>query len=155
MVMLNKLTHLRMFFDDTTRYIDFNVTRNSLTDNNEIQFEDNVVISMDIADHDQSGIDKYYKNEINCLRYTKSIVYDRECCVSRYSDKTSFTSKKHAISVIIPRLFQQDNICKAGQLYSFLPTKITMIVPIMLHVPFKLDGSREYVDPQDENKWFK
>ena len=152
---LNKLTHLRMFFDDTTRYIDFNVTRNSLTDNNEIQFEDNVVISMDIADHDQSGIDKYYENEINCLRYTKSIVYDRECCVSRYSDKTSFTSKKHAISVIIPRSFQQDNICKAGQLYSFLPTKITMIVPIMLHVPFKLDGSREYVDPQDENKWFK
>ena len=24
----------------------------------------------------------------------------------------------------------------------------------MLHVPFKLDGSREYVDPQGKNRWF-
>ena len=30
-----------------------------------------------------------------------------------------------------------------------------MNVPIVCHVPFKLDASREFVDPQDNNLWFK
>ena len=41
-----------------------------------------------------------------------------------------------------------------GLMYSFLPTQIQMTAPIVLHVPFKLDGSRQFVDPQDENRWF-
>lgn len=38
---------------------------------------------------------------------------------------------------------------------SFLPTQIHMTVPIVIHIPFKLDGSCEFVDPQGENSWFK
>ena len=42
-----------------------------------------------------------------------------------------------------------------GLLYSFLPTQVSMTVPIVLHVPFKLDGSREFVDSQNGNEWFQ
>ncbi|MBQ1390033.1 MAG: hypothetical protein IIY78_10505 [Clostridia bacterium] len=40
-------------------------------------------------------------------------------------------------------------------MYSFLPTQLKLTVPIVCHVPFKLDASREFVDPQGENQWFR
>ena len=47
----------------------------------------------------------------------------------------------------------------SGGLYSFLPTQLAFTVPIVCHAPFKLDASREFVDPQDKdnpggNLWF-
>lgn len=44
---------------------------------------------------------------------------------------------------------------KFGALYSFLPTQIRLTVPMAIHAPFKLDASREFVDPQNENAWFQ
>ena len=48
---------------------------------------------------------------------------------------------------------------ETGTLYSFLPTQVELCVPLAIHVPFKLDASREYVDPQSNgargySKWF-
>lgn len=58
------------------------------------------------------------------------------------------------LSVVIP---DTDYIIAVGNgaLYSFLPTQLKLTVPIVCHVPFKLDASREFVDPQDNNLWFK
>ena len=42
-----------------------------------------------------------------------------------------------------------------GALYSFLPTQLRFNVPVVCHVPFKLDASREFVDPQENNIWFR
>lgn len=58
------------------------------------------------------------------------------------------------LSVVVP---DTDYITTVGNgaLYSFLPTQLKLNVPIVCHVPFKLDASREFVDPQDNNLWFK
>ena len=78
-------------------------------------------------------------------------------CVSRYGAKTAFTEKKMYMQIVFPSvdsLYGDDSI-KMGSLYSFLPTQIKIPIPMACHIPFKLDGSREFVDPQSRNAWFK
>lgn len=62
--------------------------------------------------------------------------------------------KAMTLSAVIP---DADFISEIGNgaLYSFLPTQLRLTVPIVFHVPFKLDASREFVDPQENNLWFQ
>ncbi len=149
---LNKLTHLKMYFDGF-RYIKFDVERKTPEMVGNIAFEDDVVISVDMKDH-YDGMDKEFSSIISCKRYTQPITYGEKECKARYGDDAPFPERRHNLIAIFPN---QTNELKdfKGLLYSFLPTQIQMTVPIVLHVPFKLDGSREFVDPQGQNLWFR
>ena len=148
---LNKLTHLKMYFDGF-RYIEFDVERKNPEMIGDIAFEDDVVISVDMKDH-YDGMDKGYSSIISCKRYTQPIIYGEKECKARYGDDASFSERRHNLIAIFPNQTSELKDFK-GLLYSFLPTQIQMTAPIVLHVPFKLDGSREFVDPQGKNQWF-
>lgn len=148
---LNKLTHLKMFFDGF-RYIKFDVQRKEPKMIGNIAFEDDVIVSVDMKDSN-SSIDKEYSSKIKCKRYTQSIVYGEEECKSRYGENVSFNKRNHNLIALFPTSLDELKDYK-GLMYSFLPTQISITVPVVMHIPFKLDGSREFVDPQGENKWF-
>ena len=148
---LNKLTHLKMYFDGF-RYIEFDVQRKEPVEKNGIFFEDSVMVSIDMKDYN-NGVDRAYKSDIDCYRYTMPIIYGQEECVSRYGEDVAFTERKHNIIAVFPKATDEFMAFK-GVMYSFLPTQIKTTAPIILHVPYKLDGSREFVDPQGKNKWF-
>lgn len=148
---LNKLNHLKMYFDGF-RYIEFNVERKEPEMIGDIAFENNVKVFVDMKDHD-NGMDKAYRSSIECKRYTRPIVYGEKECKSRYGEDTDFFERRHNFIALFPMSFDGLKDYK-GLMYSFLPTQIQMTAPIVLHVPFKLDSSREFVDPQGENAWF-
>jgi hypothetical protein len=147
---LNKLTHVRFFIDDSVRYLKFYVSRGMPKRIGDISYEDDVTISADIVDPSHAPI----KTEIQCFRYKMPIIYDRKACVSRYTDKTEFQSKKHYLVAVFPRDNELRKDFGSGSLYSFLPTQVKTTVPLLLHVPYKLDASREFIDPQKKNIWF-
>jgi hypothetical protein len=148
---LNKLTHLKMYFDGF-RYIEFDVQRKEPEMIGGIAFENDVIVSVDMKDHN-NGLGKEYSSIIECKRYTKPILYGENECKARYGNDAPFTERRHNLIALFPTTMDNLKDYK-GLLYSFLPTQIHMTAPIVLHVPFKLDGSREFVDPQGGNKWF-
>ncbi|WP_022759094.1 sacsin N-terminal ATP-binding-like domain-containing protein [Butyrivibrio fibrisolvens] len=148
---LNKLTHLKMFYDGW-RYIEFDVEKKEKTDNG-LKYEDEVIISVDMKSN-YDGRTNEQSNNISCRRYSQPILYIEEECKSRYGKDIKFSERKHNLIAIFPRL-DKDLGSYEGAMYSFLPTQIKISAPMVLHVPFKLDGSREFVDPQGNNLWFQ
>ena len=149
---LNKLTSLSFNDKDCSRYMKFQVTaRPDATALTEMFIEKDVSISVEIKGVES---DKTNKNEISCYRYTMPIIYDRKSCVSRYGKETKFNTKKLYLAALFPHAGELGKHITKGSLYSFFPTKIDTDVPLSLHVPYKLDVSREYVDPQGCNDWF-
>ena len=152
---LNKLTHLKLYYD-SFRNMEFSVTRVSLNEGTSLTKESNVTISVKFG-KDPLLAGKVSDQTIKCVRYSRHFVYSQEACKSRYGEKTKVgaeVGKKMLLQVVFP----YPDYCKdlgPGGLYSFLPTKIGFTVPIVCHVPFKLDASREFVDPQDTNLWFR
>ena len=152
---LNKLTHMRLYYD-SFRSMDFKVARTPLKDTTNLLRESNVTVSVKFGEDPQNA-KKKLDQEIKCVRYSKSFTYDEEACKSRYGANTKVGAgqgKKMFLQVVFPL----PEFCKDvgnGGLYSFLPTKIGFTVPIVCHVPFKLDASREFVDPQGNNRWFR
>lgn len=148
LLFLNKLSELRVYFDNY-RSLKFTVERRfSLNALSEVRKAEHVKLTY------EDGKDVH--EEITCTHYAMPIIYDREACVSRCGKDTAFTTKKMNIQVIVPDMeyvIDKKGI-KGGRFYSFLPTKVELPVPIVCHVPFKLDPSREYIDSQNGNKWF-
>ena len=156
LLFLNKLSKIKFFIDHTLRYLEFNVSRTRpvlVGQNSDISYEKLVIISVRLADP-KKNFGKEINKEIKCYRYSKPVIFDHRACVSRYSANTNFREKKLNLFAVFPHPEFIGEIKKKGSLYSFLPTQIRTNVPLMVHVPFKLDASREYVDPQNENKWF-
>ena len=154
LLFLNKLTSLRLFVD-SWRSMTFVVSRSLHSYPDGLTCEDCVDLFADLKE-DRSGVSKDYKQKVVCRRYTKPIRYDRTACCSRYGSNTKFESKRMLMQIVVPEiddLYGEDPIT-SGTLYSFLPTQIRLTVPFVCHVPFKLDGSREFVDPQNKNAWF-
>lgn len=149
---LNKLTHLKMYYDGW-RYVEFDVEKRKQASDSEILFEDEVIISVDM--HSAfNGSENKHSSIVPCKRYTMPITYGKEECQARYGNNIKFSERKHNIIAIFPKLddeFQN----YSGILYSFLPTQIKIAGPLVLHVPYKLDGSRQFVDDQGNNKWFE
>ena len=148
---LNKLTHLKLYFDGF-RYLEFNVERKEPVHRNGLLVEKEVMLSVNMEDS-VNGIDKKYKSEIICNRYTMPLIYGEKECQSRYGMDTAFTERKHNLVAVFPVITEELKEYR-GVMYSFLPTQIKLNAPVILHVPYKLDGSREFVDPQSNNKWF-
>lgn len=154
LLFLNKLTKLRLFIDGA-RSLSFSVSRNSAPSITEMTVEEKVHIEADLQDY-YHCVDKSFHAEISAIRYIMPVAYNREMCVSRYGKQTAFREKKMFMQVVIPmpEMLYTDDSMKQGMLYSFMPTQIQMNAPFVCHIPFKLDGSREYVDPQKNNTWF-
>lgn len=148
---LNKLTHLKMYFDGF-RYIEFDVQRSVPEAHGDLLFEANTSISVDMKDY-INGLDRSVKNEIICYRYAMPITYGRKECIARYGEDTAFTERRHNLIAVFPVLTEDMNDFQ-GVLYSFLPTQVKTTAPIIMHVPYKLGGSREYVDSHNNDAWF-
>lgn len=158
LLFLNKLTSLRLYFDQWDN-MEFKVSRTQLVEEQSITREDNVRISVCLNDRKK---DKPIVEQITCSRYTYPVTFSYTACQSRYGENTKIGSKggKHMLlQAVIPN---PENVNKAGEggLYSFLPTQLRFSAPIVCHAPFKLDASREFVDPQGKNDedcslWFQ
>lgn len=159
LLFLNKLTYLRFYFDNSWRNLEFRVSRSEIDENASLSVEDNVQLSVLLNDY-KDGVDKEFKESIECIRYTSPIIYDKVICESRYGADTGIAGehgKKMLLRVIVPKpeeLKNKKQNNEWGALYSFLPTQVRLTVPMAVHAPFKLDASREFVDPQNENAWF-
>lgn len=157
LLFLNKLTSLKFHYD-SWRSMEFSVTRHKLPDHPGIYKEDDIVISVDLHDsNDRLENKDSFKEEILCTRYIYPVVYSHDACRARYGHNTVVGSdggKHMVLQSIVPHVEYIDSVGN-GALYSFLPTQLGLSVPIICHVPFKLDASREFVDPQNENLWFR
>ena len=149
---LNKLTSIRMYFDA------FDSLRFKVSNENadvryigSIKCEDNIEVSSVFSNR---KFNENKKTAILCTRYTMPVTYTRAMCQSRYGEDTAFPKKEMNMQVVIPN---PENVKQVGNgaLYSFLPTQIRTNVPIACHIPFKLDASREFIDNQGKNLWFK
>lgn len=148
---LNKLTHLRISCGEC-RYIEFDVQRTEPQEHGELLYEENVMISVDMKNL-EDGQNRELKNEVSCYRYTMPITYGRDECMARYGKDISFSERKHHLIAVFP-IIESGMENYKGVLYSFLPTQVRMTAPIILHVPYKLGGSREYVDSNNNDAWF-
>src|SRR5699024_3504062 len=90
-------------------------------------------------------------------RYTYSARYTRYMCQSRYVRNTKLTNNEMTLHLVFPhqQYLGVPRAIKTGALFRFLTTKVAVKVSIIVHAPFKLDGSREYVDSQNNNEWFR
>ena len=146
---LNKLTHLKMYYDGW-RYIEFDVEKRAVSDR-KLNYEEDVVVSVDMKSS-FDGRDNEQSNIISCRRYIQPIRFNEAECKARYGKDISFKERRHNLIAVFPRVDEHLKNYE-GAMYSFLPTQIKIAAPIVLHVPFKLDGSREFVDPQGQNNW--
>lgn len=154
LLFLNKLTSLKMYFD-SWRSMEFHVSRTAIPDEKTIQVERDVELSVDLHDY-ENGLEVNVTEQIQCSRYSYPVVFSRKACQSRYGENTKVGSnngKPMILRVVLPHPEYLSDV-GMGSLYSFLPTQLKLTVPLVCHVPFKLDASREFVDPQDENIWF-
>lgn len=147
---LNKLTKLHLYIDNT-RSLSFSVSRSMSPSTTDLSVEENVVILVDL----RNGMESIHQ-EVTCLRYTMPVIYNKQMCQARYGVDTAFDEKKMFLHVVvpIPSSLKDVDVIKQGTLYSFLPTQVRLSAPIICHIPFKLSGSREYVDPQKNPAWF-
>lgn len=157
---LNKLTSLKLYYD-SWRSMEFKVSRSAIPNTTTIYREDNIVISVNLNDY-SNGLTRKTVEQIACTRYTYPVVYSQSACQTRYGENTKVGSnggKPMLLQAVVPNTEDVDKV-GCGGLYSFLPTQLALTVPIVCHAPFKLDASREFVDPQDKensegNLWFK
>lgn len=155
LLFLNKLTSLKMYFD-SWRCLEFQVSRNGIgSGDGEVKVERDVEIKVQLCD--DKALEGNIKKSFYCSRYSYPVVFSKEACLSRYGKKTETNydkGKTMVLQAIMPNKEFIDTVGK-GALYSFLPTQLKLTVPMVCHVPFKLDASREFVDSQNENLWFR
>lgn len=155
LLFLNKLTALKMYYDGF-RTMEFCVSRGKSNVSSNFFKDENVHISVNLHDY-ENGFEREVEEKITCVRYSHSVIFSESACKSRYGEKTKVAShggKPMTLQVIFPYPEYVDTVGN-GALYSFLPTQLRFNVPVVCHVPFKLDASREFVDPQKNNLWFQ
>ena len=155
LLFLNKLTSLKFYYD-AFRSMEFHVSRTGNDNSDQFKVEKGIVISVDLRDY-ENGSEVNVKEEVHCTRYTSYIKFSKEACRARYGDKTKVGQENGKAMILCAVIPDSDFISEVGNgaLYSFLPTQLKLTVPIVCHVPFKLDASREFVDPQENNLWFQ
>ena len=157
MLFLNKMTELELLVDNASKRLSFTAERKQRQYLNEhLEVERNVEIKASLHPLKEGAEPGEFDETIVADRYTLTTVYNTAMCISRYGAKTKLREKKMHIQVIYPTLqhLTDSSAITSGSLYSFLPTQIGINAPIIIHAPFKLDGSREYVDSQNSNAWF-
>lgn len=156
LLFLNKLTSLKLYYDNW-RSMEFQVDRGISGSLSKKQIDRDFIIAVDIHNHSKQGMDTNISNCIECTRYTYPVTFSKDACTARYGANTKVGQEKGKtmiLQIVMPNPEYISTVGK-GALYSFLPTQIRLNIPMVCHVPFKLDASREFVDPQGENQWFK
>lgn len=155
LLFLNKLTRLRLFYD-CHKTMTFRVTRQTKEQTSRFCREDDVQISVSLHDY-ENGYGEDVEEQITCTRYSYGVVFSERACKARYGANTKVGSnggKPMTLQAVFPIPQDLDTVGN-GSLYSFLPTQLRFSVPLVCHVPFKLDASREFVDPQENRIWFE
>lgn len=155
LLFLNKLTKLRLYYD-CFHTMTFQVTRSNTVKTSGFSREDDVRISVSLHNH-EGGLAQDVDEQIVCTRYAYPVVFSENACKARYGPQTKVGNnggKAMTLYAIFPRPEDVDTVGNGG-LYSFLPTQLRFNAPIVCHVPFKLDASREFVHPQDNRVWFE
>lgn len=160
LLFLNKLTSLTIY-NDCWRKMEFLVPRTPAAETMELRFEPDIPVTVSLQDSD-SGQDKRIEERIRCARYSLPVMFSRKSCQSRYGEKTAVGSnggKRMQLQIVLPYPEEIEKVGD-GALYSFLPTKVRLAAKLACNVPYKLDASREHVDPQDPtrtmgNLWFQ
>lgn len=158
MLFLNKLTELELLVDNASKQLLFIAERKEKhTVNDHLSVERGVTISASLKSFSVEKAEGDFRESIIGDRYTYATTYTRSMCKARYGANTKLTKKLMTLQVIFPHkeYLGLSKAIEAGALYSFLPTQVTINAPIIVHAPFKLDGSREYVDSQNNNEWFR
>lgn len=158
MLFLNKLTELELLVNNAREQLLFYAERKSKQPISDcLAVENGVTVMASLKSLSAGKTEGDFCESIVCDRYTYSTTYTRSMCQARYEESTRLTRKLMTLQAIYPHEAYLDaaNAIETGALYSFLPTQVTINAPIIVHAPFKLDGSREYVDSQDKNKWFQ
>ena len=160
MLFLNKLTELDFFMDNEIRRLHFYAERKPKEKlSEEVDVERDIKVSADLYDY-FNGRDQEYHPCFTGDRYTLTTQYDQRMCRSRYGNDTRLTGKAMTLQAIYPHkeyikaANDSKNSIEQGTLYSFMPTQVRLVTPIIMHAPFKLNGARENVDPQDKNAWY-
>ncbi len=149
-VFLNKLSHLE-FVSDGEEFLSFHVTRPPVTMVDEVN-RLSVGHGMTLSVGGKG-------NPICGTYYSKTIRYTIQDCKSRYGENTQFNGREMEVKAFFPEVAYVvkgggSGTLRRGLMYSYLPTRVELEVPIICHAPFKLDASREYVDSQNRNDWF-
>lgn len=153
---LNRLTQLRMYYD-AFRSMSFSVERKQKDWEKQGVQRERIDITVKLLDWEECR-ETDESHSITCVRYTSDVCFSRAACQARYGNDTSVGQEKGknmSIQVVVPIPEDLLSVGESGSLYSFFPTQIKLTAPIVCHVPFKLDASREYVDPQRNNLWFQ
>lgn len=157
MLFLNKLTELELLVDHASKQLLFIAERKKkLPVNNHLSVERDVAIRASLKSL-AGGMESEFDESIIGDRYTYLTTYDHSMCQARYGVNTRLTQKLMTLQVIFPHeeYLAANRTIEKGALYSFLPTQVAINAPMIVHAPFKLDGSREYVDSQSNNAWFR
>lgn len=160
MLFLNKLTELELLMNkgNASKQLLFVAERKEKSPiNAHLAVERGVTVSASLKTLSGNKTEGDFGERIIGDRYTYSTVYTRSMCIARYGANTKLTKKPMTLQVIFPHTeyIGTTKAIETGALYSFLPTQVTINAPIIIHAPFKLDGSREYVDSQNHNEWFR
>ena len=158
MLFLNKLTELELLVDNASKQLLFIAERKEKQlVNSHLSVERGVTISASLKSFSGEKAEGDFGESIIGDRYTYTATYTRSMCQARYGTNTKLTKKLMTLQVIFPHeeYLGVSKAIETGALYSFLPTQVTINAPIIVHAPFKLDGSREYVDSQNNNEWFR
>ena len=154
LLFLNKLTKLS-FHHDNGQAMTFQVTRSNSQPTSRFSREDNIQISVSLHNSDKRN-EQHVEECITCTRYSYSVVFSKAACKARYGQNTQVGGKGGKPMTLYAIFPNSDDVSTVGNgaLYSFLPTQLRFSVPLVCHVPFKLDASREFVDPQENRIWF-
>ena len=157
---LNKLTKLSLIKSENGNHnrLTFESDKKLLSSSETVNVYDYLV---SVTSSNSFAYDREAKFCVDCWRFEKKISFDQEMICSRYGKDTKLkTPREMTISAVFPKEHYIINHPEEqGLLYSFLPTQVRFCMPVYCHVPFKLAGSREYVDPQKDvngqnSAWF-
>lgn len=158
MLFLNKLTVLELLVDNASKQLVFISERKDKQQlNNHLFVERDVTISASLKTLLGQNTKDDFQQSIIGDRYTYTTTYTHAMCQARYGEKSKLPQKFMNLQVIYPHedYIGMSKTIETGALYSFLPTRVTINAPIIVHAPFKLVSSREYVDSQKNNEWFR
>lgn len=100
-----------------------------------------------------NNIEELYINE-NVIKKDNDKCYIFKSKKEQFPDTASFITeediyKKYEIKAIYSEM---DDFTKEP-LYSYLPTKVRLYLPVLIHATFELDSARNYIPATDKNKY--
>ncbi len=91
----------------------------------------------------------YKKKEF--IKYSEDIIFPKELLKERWDKLTWTESIPRKVSILFPT----KNVCSEGKVFCFLPTKVTLPIPIFLQIDAYMKADREKLHDPKNNQWNK